>query len=1153
MGLSSQPSASISNANSNTITFGWPSIGAGETYFARVKFSGIKTGTYSLIPSKISYKDGRTSYTGTCNTAQILIRIEPINLPDPPPPQNVHSLPGAGHIGINWSTQKYDPNVPNIIGYNVYRRNSSSGYINVASKVTPPYSDTNILEGETYYYVITSLNSAGKESLFSIETAETAPSLNIRTYSVFGGSASTAITSGAAVGDVNGDGKPDLIVARPHGYSGGGTKKNPLAFGNIAIFFGGNSSEEPDVILYDPETTGTFGYSLAVVDLNKDGYDDIIVGNPYHSPDISYPIAGTAHQAGKVSVYAGGPHISSLPVWTTNGSWARGYGGVYYLFVQERLGYSMAPAGDFNGDGYQDVVIGAPTGGNDRSGHLLILYGNPNLSNLHTIKINGPTAWTEMGTSVAGKGDINNDGYSDVLASAPSGTSPGTYIVYGKDNFMPLKMGKLEGKSDDVGLLDFNGDGYSDVVIGIKGQPAKLFYGPEFKSNPDILFKNIYSPPEVTAKLILTPGDVNGDGIEDLLLPGPVLYLGNPQGDNIADYWRAGFQYSLRGSGDLDRNGRQEAIVRDLSGLHVVPLTTDPHIVLHRPHNYSQTAIRNLRVDGEIDAVVQTLTVGGIVVPVQTDGSFSTDIPLIEGENIFEAIAILPDNKVTKRILNVSHIIPEPLSISIHSPVPYSIINSRAITVTGSVSDPSAQVIVNGTHAVLINSEFRAAEIPLQEGFNNITVEARDALGQTATESIVVEVLTKGTMTGSVVNSSTGTLLSDASISVIDPLETSTTMTDSSGLYTLSGINHGNILATFSAPGLVGKTYDGVLGAGEVKILHVELTPIPPLFFDIVSPRDGTTVNETPVEVIGNVSPGARVQVNKVPATVDSGTFAVPVSLTEGNNTISAMAEDDYGQVALESLNVTLIIKSTLSGIITDTGTGQPIFSAQVILTDSHGIIHTATSDIEGHYRITGIPKGAYNLAISKDDYGAYNSSGTLTPGEIVTINTSLSLQVPAINNVEVKDITGYSATISWTTNQPTNSLVEFGTTPAYGNVVAGPTLTFSHEAPLPGLLPGTNYHFQITSTNSHGLASSSTDIIFSTLSPPTISDITIADVTPGSAIITWTTDQPSDSFVEYGTTAAYGNTSGNSEMTTNHIVTLGGLAPGVTYHFRAK
>jgi hypothetical protein len=108
-----------------------------------------------------------------------------------------------------------------------------------------------------------------------------------------------------------------------------------------------------------------------------------------------------------------------------------------------------------------------------------------------------------------------------------------------------------------------------------------------------------------------------------------------------------------------------------------------------------------------------------------------------------------------------------------------------------------------------------------------------------------------------------------------------------------------------------------------------------------------------------------------------------------------------------------------------------------------------------------------------------------------------------------------------------------------------------SHSVSLTGLKPGTTYAYAVMSTDSAGTATS-TNFTFSTPATiPTISAVTSSGVTATSATITWTTDQASNSQVEYGTTMAYGSLSAlNSSSVTSHSVSLTGLTAGTTYNY---
>ena len=159
---------------------------------------------------------------------------------------------------------------------------------------------------------------------------------------------------------------------------------------------------------------------------------------------------------------------------------------------------------------------------------------------------------------------------------------------------------------------------------------------------------------------------------------------------------------------------------------------------------------------------------------------------------------------------------------------------------------------------------------------------------------------------------------------------------------------------------------------------------------------------------------------------------------------------------------------------------------------------------------------------------------------------------IPLISAVSAVGISATSATITWTTDQPSSSQVEYGTTSGYGSVSAlNPALVTSHSVTLTGLTPGTTYDYAAISGDSAGTATSAS-FSFSTPVPvPVISSVIASGITATSATITWTTDQPSSSQVEYGTTNSYGSLSiVNSALVTSHLVTLTGLTPGSVYNY---
>ncbi|MEW6417392.1 MAG: PKD domain-containing protein [Nitrospirota bacterium] len=258
---------------------------------------------------------------------------------------------------------------------------------------------------------------------------------------------------------------------------------------------------------------------------------------------------------------------------------------------------------------------------------------------------------------------------------------------------------------------------------------------------------------------------------------------------------------------------------------------------------------------------------------------------------------------------------------------------------------------------------------------------------------------------------------------------------------------------------------------------------LPPFTITITSPVDGTVFNSSPIDVIGNVGNYANVTVNGVQASVSNNAFSALIPLNEGKNTITATAIDMYGQTASHSITVILITKGNITGTVTDLSTGLPISSATVSVTDSSNITQNALTDINGKYTINGISSGAFSGTIIKDGYSTYNLSGTMSPGQIITIDTALSPILPVISNISVSNITRDSATITWTTDMFSDSRVEYGTTTSYGNLVTDPTLTTSHSITLTNLTIETTYHFKVTSTNSYSFSSSSGDNTFTTKS----------------------------------------------------------------------
>jgi len=163
----------------------------------------------------------------------------------------------------------------------------------------------------------------------------------------------------------------------------------------------------------------------------------------------------------------------------------------------------------------------------------------------------------------------------------------------------------------------------------------------------------------------------------------------------------------------------------------------------------------------------------------------------------------------------------------------------------------------------------------------------------------------------------------------------------------------------------------------------------------------------------------------------------------------------------------------------------------------------------------------------------------------------------PVITALEVRGVTNTKAVVIWQTNEVANSEVEYGTAITYGLRASDPSYTMLHSVMLDGLTPSTDYHARVKSTDVFGNGPTvSGDITFRTkdladTEPPRVTNIQVSGVTATGATITWTTDEPSTSRVEYGTTGAYGQSASSQMHVNNHTVTLSNLSADTTYHFR--
>ncbi|HYE45024.1 MAG TPA: hypothetical protein VEA44_04540, partial [Caulobacter sp.] len=306
----------------------------------------------------------------------------------------------------------------------------------------------------------------------------------------------------AAAGDVNNDGIDDLIVgASGADPDGGGSGAAYVLFGKntaVAGNFAANISASSLTGTTGFQISGTnggdgLGNSVASGDFNGDGIEDLLVGANQADGYVgaAYVIFGTA--AG----FAGNIDVSTL-----NG--ANGFK-MPAAATYDYAGTSVANAGDVNGDGIDDIIVGAmgadPGGSN--SGAAYIVYGRNTavagnfgatvslggLNGTAGFRISGEAVGDQLGIYVDGAGDINNDGIDDIIIGANGGGNNGAvYVVFGSNaGFTNINVNSLDGTNgfqidgeasgDNLGIRvtglgDVNGDGIDDIAFGSTGHDA---------------------------------------------------------------------------------------------------------------------------------------------------------------------------------------------------------------------------------------------------------------------------------------------------------------------------------------------------------------------------------------------------------------------------------------------------------------------------------------------------------------------------------------------------------------------------------------------------------------------------------------------------------------------------------------------------------
>ena len=366
----------------------------------------------------------------------------------------------------------------------------------------------------------------------------------------------------AGAGDVNGDGYDDVIVGAD-GYSS--------STGRAYIYPGSSSGISTTALttLTGASSSYYFGYSVdAAGDVNNDGYDDVIVG--------AY---GYSSSTGQVYIYHGSSSGPSTSATTTITG-----GGTFYSF-----GASVSRAGDVNNDGYDDVIVGAFNYSASTGRAYVYLGGFSGVVNFASTTLTGEASTDYFGYSVNEAGDVNRDGYDDVIVGAYGNGSYGrAYVYHGAGSGVSSSAtARLNGSSFNfakvvTGAGDVTGDGYDDVIVGCDGAStstgaAYLYAGSgSGTSTSSLMTLTGEGTLNYFGSAIGPLGDVNADGYDDVVIGaygygsssgrayvyhGSALGLGPTATATVSGGSEEKLGYSVSDAGDVNNDGFGDVVV----------------------------------------------------------------------------------------------------------------------------------------------------------------------------------------------------------------------------------------------------------------------------------------------------------------------------------------------------------------------------------------------------------------------------------------------------------------------------------------------------------------------------------------------------------------------------------------------------------------
>lgn len=384
-------------------------------------------------------------------------------------------------------------------------------------------------------------------------------------------------------GDVNGDGYSDIIVGSPTDvYT---SDKVGMAY----VFHGGGGGLSNSL---DPDWTAIgikgslFGGAVGTGgDVNKDGYDDVVIG----APSYKNPLIGLGTQGAAFVFYGSGEGLAETPGWSLIGEQK-----------DSDLGIAVGTAGDVNGDGFDDIIVGASGLG----GMIYVFFGaSDGLTTTRVFTASSNQTGALYGYAVGTAGDVNGDGYDDILVGAPAHNISGTlnagaaFVLFGATDGISTTYTAIFGDQSDARFGhavstagDVNNDGYSDIIVGaplynkdtlVSAGAAFVYLGSPTGviTTPNRQFYGAATAVQLGAAVGVV-GDVNGDTYDDVIIGAPratygqdkegaaYVYLGAASGLSINLIWRgegnkaeATFGFSVGAAGDVDGDDHVDIII----------------------------------------------------------------------------------------------------------------------------------------------------------------------------------------------------------------------------------------------------------------------------------------------------------------------------------------------------------------------------------------------------------------------------------------------------------------------------------------------------------------------------------------------------------------------------------------------------------------